>query len=160
MWLEEAVGGTDMSEPVVLYNTQRDDDPSAQTLLSQLNDRVISRDAHGGIKEMVVLVAQLSTGKVVVGTSSAMWRRADGDNGERAWDDIVAIAAKKPVGFVTTAHRVLVRSRDDAFNAFLEYYSSAVREVGEYYDGLLSAETTWEEKWAGMVSSLVNEEDL
>ena len=64
VWLEEAVGGTDMSEPVVLYNTQRDDDPSAQTLLSQLNDRVISRDAHGGIKEMVVLVAQIGRAHV------------------------------------------------------------------------------------------------
>ena len=74
------------------------------------------------------------------------------------WDSIVETAAAQPKGYVTTAHRVLVRARDDAFNSFLEYYQSSVAEVGEVYDGLLLQETIWEEKWAGMVAALVKED--
>ena len=66
-----------------------------------------------------------ASGSVPPSATSPLRPLADGDaegggDGARGWDDSVAIAAKKPVGFVTTAHRVLVRSRNDAFNAFLE----------------------------------------
>merc|ERR1712146_190759 len=96
------------------------------------------------VEKMAVTARSIVTAEVVLGVNDGI-EKLDGDvptgDENESWDEIVGAAARRPNGFVTTAHRVLVRARDDAFTSFLDYYSSSVREVGDFYDGLLSQET-------------------
>jgi len=71
--------------------------------------------------------------------------------------EMVANASFK--SFVTTAHRELIRRRDDVFVDYLEYYNQAIKQLHEKYSKLHDAEEAWGENWEVMCQRLKNMHD-
>ena len=71
-WASDAMGGVDLSKPLVLYDMDDDLERRATTWL----DSCAKHELKGG-KEMLVVVVELNTGRKVVATTEVGWNFAD-----------------------------------------------------------------------------------
>ena len=74
-----AMGGVDLGSPKVVYDLLADPDRLASSFLATVRGLLDGPDARG---KMLVTAATLSTGRVVVGTTTAGWSRSNGVNGD------------------------------------------------------------------------------
>jgi hypothetical protein len=58
--------------------------------------------------------------------------------------------------FTTPAQEMTVQTRNAVFKTYMDAYAESVAEIDAHYDELLRQEQVWEQRWATMVSSLVN----
>ena len=76
-WLEDAMGGVDLAAPKVVYDVFQDTTHSARGFLRDTHDALYGTRGE----KMLVVVARLSTGRVVVGATAAGWGATRGENG-------------------------------------------------------------------------------
>jgi hypothetical protein len=55
---------------------------------------------------------------------------------------------------VSSAHRAVVKTRDDCIHQYMSSLAVALEEIKEKYGSLLSGEKSWLERWARQVGTL------
>ena len=68
--------------------------------------------------------------------------------------NLVSSTAMK--GSVTTAHRILIRRRDEMVASYTSKLASAIDEIRQKYSFLLAQERSWIERWQRQVTDLKN----
>jgi hypothetical protein len=67
----------------------------------------------------------------------------------------VQFGSKGPQSIVTTAHRQVIRARDEEWTTFMSDLDTNFKRLDEYFGRLLGEEDKWEVTWKGLVDALV-----
>jgi hypothetical protein len=81
------------------------------------------------------------------------------EGAESDWIDQLqsTFGGEGPQSIVTTAHRQVIRARDDQWTTFIGDLDANFTRLDQYFGRLLDEECAWEETWKGLVEALVND---
>lgn len=71
-----------------------------------------------------------------------------------SWASLVEEVQRPIPGYVTTAHRVLMKARNATFSDFATFFADASRDFDANCAHALESEATWEQNWIDLVESL------